>query len=1075
MLTLWLFFLRKKVFTYLLMFALVIAGLYSLLAIPKESAPEVIVPIGIVSTVLRGGSAEDVEKLITNKLEQEIINAEDIDKVTSSSREGVSVITAQFDASADIEESIDKLKEAVDRVKGELPEDATDPVVSKVNFSEQPILIISVSQDASPASLRVLGEDIKRELKKVEGVSDVQITGTRKKEVQVVVRKDRLASYGLSLNQVISAIQGANASLPIGNITVADIDYPIKFSGAIDDATLVEDIPLTTPNGSVVYLRDIAFIADGLAPPSTFSRISLDGEPSQNAITLNIYKKSGGDITVIGQSVKDKLDELKGTLLVGSNLVVSYDAGNDVKKDLRQLTRVGIETVILVMIMLFLTIGWRESVVAGLSIPLSFVIAFIGLYVSGNTINFISLFSLILAIGILVDSGIVIAEAIHTRTKLLGSAHEAAIASLKEYAWPLIAGTMTTVAVFAPLFFLSGVTGQFISSIPFTIIFVLLASIVVALGMVPLLAILLSKSEAKEGKFTLLQEEWFHKVQDWYKNFLRRILHNRKLQDTFLNTLAVLFVASLFLPITGLLKVQFFPQDDQSFVFVSVEKPQGTPLLSTDLAVRQVEELLYEESYIESFVTTVGAGSVFSSDGGGANTKIANITVLLKDDREMTSTETINVLRSKLSPIQDAIIKVDQGNNGPPSGAPVLITFKGDDLEALSLAADKAETLLKQIPGTRDVVTSLGDNGTQFTVEIDRAKASQAGLSALSVSQVLRAAVSGVTASTIKKQEDDIDIVVKVDLNPNFINPEDTIKTNIDAIKQLPIATPSGSVLLGSLVTISVSESRASISHEEGKRTTRVSSSLEEGMTALEVVAAFKAKEDLLEIPGSVEIKYGGENEDVEKTFTEMFLALVAGMAGMLAILVLEFNSIRYSLYLLLTIPLSLIGVLFGLTITGQALSFSSMLGLIALAGVIINHAIILLDSLLRRLEQDKEKEGVTLSEVIVESSAIRLRPIFLTTITTVVGMIPLAFVSALWGPLAFAIMFGLSFAMVLTLVLIPVFFYRYPGKEYKHLKAEETKHESWVLLKKGFAVLRKVLQYVYTIVSYAITKNFKE
>lgn len=1075
MLTLWLFFLRKKVFTYLLMFALVVAGLYSLLAIPKESAPEVIVPIGIVSTVLRGASAEDVEKLVTNKLEQEILNAENIDKVTSSSREGVSVITAQFDASADIEESIDKLKEAVDRVKGELPEDATDPMVSKVNFSEQPILIISVSQDASPASLRVLGEDVKRELKKVEGVSDVQITGTRKKEVQVVVRKDRLASYGLSLNQVIGAIQGANASLPIGNITVADIDYPIKFSGAIDDAALVQDIPLTTPNGSVVYLRDIAFIADGLAPPSTFSRISLDGEPSQNAITLNIYKKSGGDITVIGQAVKDKLDELKGTLLVGSNLVVSYDAGNDVKKDLRQLTRVGLETVTLVMIMLFLTIGWRESLVAGLSIPLSFVIAFIGLYVSGNTINFISLFSLILAIGILVDSGIVIAEAIHTRTKSLGSAHEAAIVSLKEYAWPLIAGTMTTVAVFAPLFFLSGVTGQFISSIPFTIIFVLLASIVVALGMVPLLAILLSKNETKEGRFTQLQEEWFHKAQDWYKNFLRTILHNRKLQDRFLNTLAILFIASLLLPITGLLKVQFFPQDDQSFVFVSVEKPQGTPLLSTDLAVRQVEELLYEESYIESFVTTVGAGSVFSSDGGSANTKVANITVLLKDDRELSSSETINVLRSKLSPIQDAIIKVDQGNNGPPSGAPVLITFKGDDLEALSLVADKAETLLKDIPGTRDVVTSLGDNGTQFTVEIDRAKASQAGLSALSVSQVLRAAVSGVTASTIKKQEDDIDIVVKVDLNPDFINPEDTIKTNIDAIKQLPIATPNGSVLLGSLVTISVSESRASISHEEGKRITRVSSSLEEGMTALEVVAAFKAKEVLLEIPDSVEIQYGGENEDVEKTFTEMFLALVAGMVGMLAILVLEFNSIRYSLYLLLTIPLSLIGVLFGLTITGQSLSFSSMLGLIALAGVIINHAIILLDSLLRRLEQDKEKEGVTLAEAIVESSAIRLRPIFLTTVTTVVGMIPLAFVSALWGPLAFAIMFGLSFAMVLTLVLIPVFFYRYPGKEYRHLKIETTKPESWVLLKKGIALVKLVLQYGYTKVQYGITKNFKK
>ncbi len=1062
MLSLWLFFLRKKVFTYLLMFALSLAGLYSLLAIPKESAPEVVVPIGIVSTVLRGASAEDVEKLITNKLEQEIINAENIDKVTSSSREGVSVITAQFDASADIDKSIDTLKEAVDKVKGELPEDATDPIVSKVNFSEQPILILSVSQDASPASLRVLGEDIKRELKKVEGISDVQITGTRKREVQVVVRKDRLSSYGLSLNQVIGAIQGANASLPIGNITVADIDYPIKFSGSLEDSSLVENIPLTTPNGSIVYLRDIAFVADGLAPPTTYSRISVEGEPSQNAITLNIYKKSGGDITVIGKAAKDKLEELKTTLLVGSNVVISFDAGEEVKKDLRQLTRVGFETVILVMIMLFLTIGWRESLVAGLSIPLSFVIAFIGLYVSGNTINFISLFSLILAIGILVDSGIVIAEAIHTRTKTHGDAERAAIASLKEYAWPLIAGTMTTVAVFAPLFFLSGVTGQFISSIPFTIIFVLIASIVVALGMVPLLAILLSKNETKENKFTALQEEWFHKAQEWYKNFLRRILHNRKLQDRFLNTLAILFIASLLLPVTGLLKVQFFPQDDQSFVFVSVEKPQGTPLLSTDLVVRQVEELLYEEPYIESFVTTVGAGSVFSSDGGSSNTKIANITVLLKDERKLTSSETIDVLRSKLSPIQDAIIKVDQGNNGPPSGAPVLITFKGDDLEALSLAADKAETLLKEIPGTRDVVTSLGDNGTQFTVEIDRAKASQVGLSALSVSQVLRAAVSGVTASTIKKQEDDIDIVVKVDLNPNFINPEDTIKTNIDAIKQLPVATPSGSVLLGSLVTISVSESRASISHEEGKRITRVSSNLEEGVTALEVVAAFKNKESSLEIPDSVEIKYGGENEDVQKTFTEMFLALIAGMIGMLAILVLEFNSIRYSLYLLLTIPLSLIGVLFGLTITGQALSFSSMLGLIALAGVIINHAIILLDSILRKLEQEKEREGTTLSEVIVDSSAIRLRPIFLTTVTTVVGMIPLAFVSALWGPLAFAIMFGLSFAMILTLVLIPMFFYRYPGNECKHLKEEESNVESWVILKKVIATLKIILQYKY-------------
>lgn len=1020
------------------MAVLVASGLYSLLVIPKESSPEVVVPVGIVSTVLRGASGEDVEKLITNKLEQEIVNVENIDKVTSASREGVSVITAQFNASADIDSSIQALKDAVDTVKSELPTDATDPIVTKVNFSEQPILTLSISQDLPPAALTLLGENLEKELKKVSGVSKVEVSGTRKREVAVVVRKDKLATYGLSLNQVIGALQSANASLPIGNITVANIDYPIKFSGSLDEGEQVPDVTLTSSQGTLVYLRDIAFIADGLEAPKKYSRISVEGNPSENALTLDIYKKSGGDVTVISEAVKGKIEDLKSSLLTGASVVVSFDGGGEVTKDLRNLTRVGFETVVLVMIVLFLTIGWREALVAGLSIPLSFVIAFTGLYVSGNTINFISLFSLILAIGILVDSGIVVAEAIHTRTKKIGNVKDAAIASIQEYAWPLIAGTMTTVAVFAPLFFLSGVTGQFISSIPFTIIFVLIASIFVALGMVPLLAIALTKTnDTHISKFTQKQEDLFIKSQTWYKEFLGKILKNRKIQNRFLVGLLIAFIFSISLPVTGLLKVQFFPQDDQDYLYVSIEKPQGTPLSETDLSVRKVEEILYEQKYIRSFVTTVGASSVFTG-GGGSNTKLASITVLLDTERDMTSSQIIELLRKEVSPVRDAVVKVDQGNNGPPSGAPVVIQFKGDDLEALSLLADTSEGILKSTKGTVDVETSLRDNSTQFEIIIDRAKASQYGLTATQIAQVLRASVSGVVATTLKKQGEDIDVLVKIDLNSNFINPEDTNKTTLDTIKQLSIATPSGTVLLGSLVTTKISESRSVINHEDGKRIASVTSKLEGDTTALEVVSAFKKQAESLQIPDGIEIDYGGENEDVQKTFTEMFLALIAGMAGMLAILVLEFNSFRYAFYLLLTIPLSLIGVLGGLTLTGQTLSFSSMLGLIALAGVIINHAIILLDSILHRLDQEKARNNsTTLYDVIVESSAIRLRPIVLTTVTTVVGMIPLAGASALWGPLAFAIMFGLMFAMVLTLVLIPMFFYRYPGKDYESVPRE--------------------------------------
>ncbi|MCX6756809.1 MAG: efflux RND transporter permease subunit [Candidatus Nomurabacteria bacterium] len=404
---LWIFFLKKRAFTYLLMIVLIMTGLFSLISIPKESSPEVVIPIGVVSTVLRGAGAEDTEKLITNKLESEISNVENIDKVTSSSREGISVITAQFNASANIDKSIQDLKDAVDRVKGELPADATEPMVMKINLADQPMVIMSISEDLSPAGLTALGDELKTELKKVDGVSKVEISGVRKREIQVVVRKAELANYGLSLNQVIGAIQGANASFPIGNITVADIDYPIKFAGSIENAIEIPDITIQSASGVPVYLRDIAFIADGLAPPTTFSRISVAGAPSENALTLNIYKKSGGDVTKISKAVLDKIEELKSTKLSGAKVVTSLNTGDLVKKDLTELTKTGLETVALVMLMLFLTIGWRESLVAGLSIPLSFVIAFTGLYLSGNTINFMSLFSLILAIGILVDSGIV--------------------------------------------------------------------------------------------------------------------------------------------------------------------------------------------------------------------------------------------------------------------------------------------------------------------------------------------------------------------------------------------------------------------------------------------------------------------------------------------------------------------------------------------------------------------------------------------------------------------------------------------------------------------------------------------
>ncbi len=1023
MFSVWNFFLEKKQFTLLFVFALVCAGTYSLFTIPKESAPEVRIPVGIVSTVLPGASAEDVEELVTNKLESQLANLENLDKLVSSSRESISIVTVQFDASADLDKSIQDLKDAVDTAKVELPEEANDPVVSEVNFAEQPVMIVSVTGDYPPALLTELSEQLKDELENVSGVSRVETSGVRDREIQVIVKRTKLEQYNIQLTDVVRALQGANASLPIGSIRVDNVDYALSFEGDITIAEEVGDVAISLQNGTTLFIRDIAEIVDGLSAPTSISRASEGGEPSRTSLTLLVFKSSGGNIMNTANAVRERLEELKSGMLADSDVVVALDQGEQVQKDLSELTQVGFETMALVMLTLFLTIGWREALISGISIPLSFIIAFIGLQASGNTINFVSLFALILSIGILVDSGIVVVEAIHTRMRTHATKLDAAQAAIHEYAWPLIAGTMATVAVFAPLFFISGVVGQFISTIPFTLIFVLLASIVVALGVVPLIAIMFTKKE--NNRLEEMQEEYTHRFQEWYRVTLRNLLDNRRAQNRFIWGIALAFVIALALPMTGLLKTTFFPQEDIDFIFAEIEKPQGTPLVQTDLVVRQVEESLYGHSDIEAFTSTVGGSSSLTGDAPTSGSNLANITILLKKERTKTSSEVVKELRREIGTVQGAIVRVSEPNNGPPSGAPVLITFLGDDLQELEAVTLRAEQILSSIDGVQDVESSVKDNGLEFSLAIDRAKASSYGLSPVLVAQTLRTAVQGTKATTIRNADDDIDIIVKLDLNPLYSDASETNIVDPESLRSITVPTQKGPVQLGSILDTSVRSAKSSISHEDQKRIETVTSQVKEGLTAIEITNAFESQKAELALPQGVTMKIGGETEDVNKSFAEMGYAFIAGLVLMIAIMVVQFNSLRHALYLILMVILSLIGVFGGLFLFAQTLSFSSVIGIIALAGVIINHAIILTDSI-HRLMGTRPELGFR--EIIVEASVSRLRPIFLTTITTVIGMIPLAGASSLWGPLAFAIMFGLSFSMILTLALIPVMTYRWPG-----------------------------------------------
>jgi multidrug efflux pump subunit AcrB len=1081
------FFIRNDKFAYLLLVVLFAVGAYSLLNIPRESSPEVVVPVGIVTTVLPGAPATDIETLITNEIERGLTSLENVEDITSVSREGVSSITVEFDAAADVDESIQNLKDEIDLIKVDLPPDAEDPTVQEVDFQNQPIMSIVVSGNRSDRGFAELANQLEDEIESLPGVSRTITAGVRTSEVQVVVNQTALLQFELSISAITNAIAANNQTFPIGQIENNGVSYNIAFEGDIENTDEIGGVVVTTRGGQPVFVRDVATVIDGLSPASTLSRYSVGGEPSQNAITFNVFKQSGGDVTRIANTVNDRMAELQapGELLDGFAVETVLDAGNDIESDLIQLSTSGLQTIALVILLLVIAIGWREGLLAGTAIPLSFLFGFIGLYLSGNSINFLSLFSLILGIGILVDSAIVMVEGINRRMKddPTIDKKEAAVATIKEFAIPLTSGTLTTVSMFVGLFIVSGVIGQFIASIPATLIFLLFASLFVALGIIPLLAASFLKRRSAT-KLERRQTEYARALEAWYRTKLATMIDSPERQNRFTSLLAALLMGAILLPVNGLasaiavplvylvslktktwqlhrgwsdwlrtvvwlplfaivvgaavfvgstvapganvVKVIFFDQTDVDFIIVEIEEPEGTTKEMTDLVVRRVEDILYNEPDIASFSTTVGSGSDFGS--GGSGEKFANIFISLDSERERTSTEIVDALRLKFVPINDSIVTVNQPSDGPPTGAAIVIKFLGDDLERLTALANEAALLLRDLDNTTNVTTSTNNNSTEFVLTLNRAEAATLGLDPRTVSQIARTAVFGSEATSLTTLTDDIEVVVKLNLSQTpDINPDATNEATIEALSQIPIPTPTGEVvLLGSIVDISLRESSSVIRHENQERIVSVTADVTAEGNAREVqAAAVAAIEENLDLTGITLSTGGGETEESNEAFAEMGIALIVGILLMIAVLTLQFNSYLHTRYVLTILPFSLIGIFSGLALTNSPLSFPSMMGFIALSGIVVNNSILLIDVM---NQQRKRKPEKAMREVVLDAASSRLRPILLTTITTVIGVMPLTLAGDLWAPLAYALIFGLLFSVVVTLILIPVIYFKKPG-----------------------------------------------
>ena len=1083
----WEFFINNNRFAYLFLVALIGVGIFSIASIPRESAPEVVIPVGVVTTVLPGAPAADVESLVTNEIERGLSGLEKVNKITSTSREGVSSVIIEFDANADINTSIQDLKDSIDSIERDLPAAAEEPFVSEVNFVDQPIIQMALSGDLNDFGFYELTQELENELESIPGVQRVEFTGVQKRQVTVIIDQALLQMYDLTLNEITNAIQQANTSFPIGQIENNGVSYNIAFEGDITDTGEIPNIAVSIRGGQPVYVRDIATVDDSLAPATTLSRLSVTGQPSEPSVGFAVYKQSGGDITKVTRAVRERIDDLQkpNKLLQDITSVVIYDAGDVILSDLKRLSFSGLQTVLLVVILLIVAIGWREGLLAGTAIPLSFLFGFIGLYFSGNTINFLSLFSLILGIGILVDSAIVMIEGINRRMKDNPTIdkREAALKTIREFRAPLISGTLTTVAMFFGLFIVSGIMGQFIASIPFTLIFLLLSSLFVALAILPLFATSFLKRKSKT-KFEMLQVEYAHQAEDWYKKQLRKILYNAKKENLILATLNAALFLSLFLtfnvwagiicaflifvtykwryqfvnknrsnwyvslglwlgttavsvgvalllaftilPNTSLVKIVFFDQGDSDFIVVSIEESEGTIKEVTDIAARRVEEVLYTHPDIASFTITVGSGNEFA--GGGTGEKLANMFINLRKDRSKSSLEIIAELREQLKQIRDVKINVEQLSDGPPTGAAVTVKYLGDDLAEITQIANQTADLIRAIPHTTNIETSASNNNTEFVLTLNKERAAAAGLSPFVVSQLARAAVFGVDATSITTLTEDVSVVVKLNVDPlTKAQGDATNKANIDDLTRITVQSAAGNIPLSDLVQVSLRESSSVINHEKGKRVVSVFADVTAEGNARETQAeTIRRINEQLTLPDNIELSTGGgESEESNKAFIEMFFALIVGVTLMVGILTLQFNSYLHMRYVLTILPYSLIGIFAGLAVTQSSLSFPSMMGFIALSGIVVNNSILLIDMMNHMRRENPEKP---IREIALDAAGNRLRPILLTMMTTVIGMIPLIFAGDLWSPLAYSVMFGLIFSVIITLVLIPIIYHRKPG-----------------------------------------------
>ena len=1049
--------------TSVLVLALIILGIgiYSYKALPRESEPDITIPFVFVSTDYRGVSATDIETSITIKIEKKLKGLDKVKNISSVSSQGLSQINIEFLPGTDIDEVLTKVKDKVDEAKNDLPSDLeNDPSVFEVNISEMPIVVYSLAGTSGPRVLKEIADDLKDDIEAVPGVLEVDVTGGQEREIRIEVDPDKLAYYRIPITSLQQAVVSENQNTSGGAITLGDGRYQLKVPGEFETPEEILALVVATHSGNPIYLKDVATVVDGIKEESSRSRLN-----GVDAVNISVKKRVGENIIFISDKVDLIIAEAEKTFPKNTSITKLMNKSKDIRMMVADLENNIISGLILVVAVLFVALGFRNALLVGAAIPFSMFLSFTILQAMGYTLNMIVLFSLTLALGMLVDNAIVIIENTYRYMQQGVPRVEAAMKATSEVAWPVIGSTLTTLAAFFPMIFWPGIMGEFMKYLPITLIVTLCSSLFVAMIINPALCAFFMKVKTKINGDTLTAKEIEDQgekpieikgiVLKLYIKLLNSALNHKITVLVGSFVVLILLIQIWFLKIGIEKPLEFFPSIDPISVYVNIDPPEGADLNYIDRIVKKVEIAItgnqtldyktalkpqeHENSDGSKFLAPSNINNiehiytrvVQNSSGSVFDSNLPNhigIQFIAFENRKSPTKDDLEELRNRVKNIAGVKITVDQQQEGPPTGPPVNIEISGTNFEVSGKIAEKLGKIVENIPHVKDVRNDYQGGLPSVQVKIDRQKTALFGLTTSAIGNALKTAYNGLDVSTYYEGDDDYDIVVKL---------AESDRQVADVLHKLLIPTPKGEMVpLTTLASIEYAGTIGNIVRKNHERVVTVKANVDESKTT-GPIARMQAQELLKEmkLPAGYKYKFTGEDESQKESEEFLSRAFLIAVFLIFLILVTLFNSIIQPVIILTSVVLSLGGAFLGLAVINSPFGvIMTGVGIISLAGVVVNNAIVLID-----YTNKLRNNGMGIREAVVAAGATRLRPVILTAVTTILGLLPMVtgisydfHVMALslssessqyWRTMAIVVIFGLMIATILTLVVVPTLY----------------------------------------------------